>query len=34
LLQNGIWRDGELVEPNTRPPPALATQGSPTRPPQ
>lgn len=34
LLQNGIWRDGELVEANNLPTPAVATQGSPTRPPR
>lgn len=34
LLQSGIWRDGELVEANNLPTPALATQGSPTRPPR
>jgi len=32
LVLNGIWRDGALVEANNLPTPAVATQGSPTRP--
>jgi hypothetical protein len=34
LIQNGIWRDGELVEANNLPTPAVATQGSLARPPR